>query len=64
MVVVDLTANIRPSRFLREAESRACGIVSPQRLLIEQIREHVRKLGGDVPVDVLTPKLAGWVTEE
>ena len=64
MTVIDLTANIQPSRFLREAESRGCAIVSPSRLLIERVREHVRKLGGDVPVEELQSKLAAWTPEE
>lgn len=64
MTVVDLTAGLRPSRFLREAEARFCGVVSPQRLLIEQVREHVRKLAGEVPPEVLAEKLAGWISEE
>jgi 3-dehydroquinate dehydratase/shikimate dehydrogenase len=63
MTIVDLTAGLRPSKFLREAEIRACGIVTPQRLLIEQVREHVRKLGGEVPAGVLAEKLAGWGVE-
>jgi shikimate 5-dehydrogenase len=63
MTVVDLTADVRSSRFLQEAEARGCGIVSPGRLLIEQVREHVRKLGGETPAEVLGSKLAGWVSD-
>lgn len=64
MVVVDLTAGVRPSKFQREAMSRGCGVVTPGRLLVEQVREHVRKLGGEVPAAVLSEKLAGWLPEE
>ena len=64
MVVVDLTAGDRPSKFQREAQSRGCGIVTPGRLLIEQVREHARRLGAEVPGAVLEEKLAGWLPEE
>jgi 3-dehydroquinate dehydratase/shikimate dehydrogenase len=63
MTIVDLTADVRPSKFLIEAEARGCGVVSPGRLLIEQVREHVRRLGGEVPAEVLAPKLAGWLSD-
>jgi 3-dehydroquinate dehydratase/shikimate dehydrogenase len=64
MTVVDLTADVRPTKFLREAEIRGSIVVSPGRLLIEQVRGHVRKLGGEVPVEMLEEKLAAWVPEE
>ena len=64
MTIVDLAAGVRPSRFLREAASPGCTVVAPGRVLIEQIREHVKKLGGEISADVLTPKLAAWVTDE
>jgi len=63
MTIVDLTASVRPSKFLQEAETRGCGVVTPGRVLIEQVREHVRKFGGEVPAKVLESKLAGWVTD-
>jgi len=64
MTVVELTAGIRPSQFLREAEARGCAVVSPGRLLIEQVREHARRLGAEVPASALAEKLAGWAPEE
>ncbi|HEX3147766.1 MAG TPA: type I 3-dehydroquinate dehydratase [Gemmataceae bacterium] len=64
MIVVDLTAGMAPSKFLREAESRGCGIVSPGRILVEQVRDHVRRLGADVSATVLTEKLSGWFAED
>ena len=64
MIVVDLTAGERPSKFQREAEARGCGIVAPGRVLVEQVREHVRRLGGEVPAAVLMEKLNGWLPEE
>lgn len=64
MVVADATSNIRPSAILREAASRGCGIVSPAAVLVEQVRAFVQRLGGTVPADVLTRKLAGWLPDE
>jgi 3-dehydroquinate dehydratase / shikimate dehydrogenase len=64
MVVVDLTAGLHPSKFLQEAEARGCRIVTPGRLLVEQVREHVRRLGAEVPAAVLMEKLTGWLPEE
>ena len=64
MTVVDLTADVQPTKFLREAETRGCIIVAPGRLLVEQVRAHVRKLGGDVPADLLNDKFATWAPEE
>jgi 3-dehydroquinate dehydratase / shikimate dehydrogenase len=63
MVVADLTAGVQPSKFLREAAVRGCAVVSPGRVLIERVREHVRKVGGEVPVPLLEEKLAVWVSE-
>ena len=61
---MDVTAGERPSRFLREAHARGCAVVSPGRLLGEQVREHARRLGADVPAAVLAEKLAGWIPAE
>lgn len=64
MTVVDLTAGDRPSPFLREAADRGCAVVTPSRLLVEQVREHARRLGADVPAEPLDEKLAGWLPDE
>jgi 3-dehydroquinate dehydratase/shikimate dehydrogenase len=64
MTVVDLTAHGRPSPFLGEALVRGCAVVTPSRLLAEQVREHVRRLGADVPAAALVQKLAGWIPED
>jgi 3-dehydroquinate dehydratase/shikimate dehydrogenase len=64
MTVVDLTAGIRPSPFLRDAQIRGCAVVSPDRLLIEQVRDHTRRLGAVVPASALAEKLAAWCPEE
>jgi hypothetical protein len=61
---VDLTAGDRPSRFQREAESRGCALVTPGRLLVEQVREHARRLGADGPAAALAEKLTGWLPED
>jgi 3-dehydroquinate dehydratase/shikimate dehydrogenase len=63
LCVLDLTAGPRPTKFLAEAGARLCAAVSPGRLLIEQVREHVRRVGGDVPATVLAERLAGWLPE-
>jgi 3-dehydroquinate dehydratase / shikimate dehydrogenase len=63
MTVLDLTADVGPTRFLEEAETRLCAVVPPGRLLVEQVREHVRKLGGEVPAPVLDARLAEWASE-
>lgn len=64
MAVIDLTAGMRPTKMLREAASRGCAVVSPARLRIERVREHVRKLGGEVPFEMLQEKLAAWMPED
>jgi 3-dehydroquinate dehydratase / shikimate dehydrogenase len=60
MIVLDLTAEVSPTRFMAEAASRMCAVVSPDRLLVEQVRGHVRRLGGEVPAAVLEEKLTAW----
>ena len=64
MIVVDLTAGLRPSPFQQEAVTRGCAVVSPGRLLVEQVREHARRFGADVPAGPLVEKLAGWLPDE
>jgi len=64
MTVVDLTATGQPSRFQQEAQVRGCAVVSPGRILAEQVREHARRLGADVPADVLYKRLAYWLPDE
>ena len=64
MTVVDLTAGLRPSQFLLEAADRGCAVVTPGRLMVEQVREHARRFGADVPAPLLTDKLSGWLPDE
>jgi 3-dehydroquinate dehydratase / shikimate dehydrogenase len=59
MVAADATAS-EMTPILHEAAIRGCGIVRPASVLIEQVRGFVRRLGGEVPDEVLTAKLAGW----
>jgi 3-dehydroquinate dehydratase/shikimate dehydrogenase len=61
MCVLDLTAGVRPSQFLSEARVRLCAVVPPTRLLIEQVRKHVRRVGGDVSAPIIESKLADWL---
>jgi len=63
MAVMDLTAGVHPTPILQEATDRKCAVVLPGRVLIEQVRGHVRKLGGDVPAKVLEEKLMAWMPE-
>jgi shikimate 5-dehydrogenase len=63
MTVVDLTAGAGPSQFLLEARDRGCVVVTPDRLLVEQVRDHAGRLGADVPTSALAETLAGWTAE-
>jgi 3-dehydroquinate dehydratase/shikimate dehydrogenase len=65
MTVLDLTNIPGRSRFMGEAKLRGCGIVSPGSLLIEQVRAHVQRVGGqEIGREVLREKLALWLDEE
>jgi 3-dehydroquinate dehydratase/shikimate dehydrogenase len=64
MTVVDLTAGGPLSRFQQEAQTRGCAVVAPTRVLAEQVREHVRRLGADVPAEFLASRLAYWLPDE
>jgi 3-dehydroquinate dehydratase/shikimate dehydrogenase len=46
MTVMDLTASIRPSDLLREAELHGCLTVPPRELLMSQLEQQVRMLTG------------------
>ena len=65
MAVLDLAGGMQLTPFQLEAKTRGCVAVSPHRLLVEEVLEHVRKLGGgDVPVELLDEKLATWIPLE
>lgn len=64
ITVLDLTTYPRRSKFMREAKLRGCSTVSPSRLLIEQVRDHVKRIGEkDIEASILQEKLAGWLDE-
>jgi 3-dehydroquinate dehydratase/shikimate dehydrogenase len=65
MTVMDLTSMPRKSPLLREAEARRCHVVSPRRVLLEQLFEQVRLISGkEVPREKLAAILAEVVEEE
>lgn len=61
ITVMDLTNIPNRSRFLDEAKLRSCGIVPPASLLLEQVREHVHRIGGkEIEREVLRKQLRSW----
>ncbi len=65
MTVLDLTTMPRRSPFLQEAKLRGCSIVAPSKLLIEQVREQVKRITGhEASSKELSDKLATWFDEE
>jgi shikimate 5-dehydrogenase len=64
MIVLDLTAAARPTPLLEEAVKRGCGFVSARQMLFDQIALQARLLvGKDVPAEVLTKALPGYLEE-
>jgi shikimate 5-dehydrogenase len=64
MTVMDLTAPLRKSSLLREAETRGCVVVAPQQLWLEQAAQQAHLLTSkDVPRQLLADA-ASWLTEE
>jgi 3-dehydroquinate dehydratase/shikimate dehydrogenase len=49
MVVMDLTAQVRPSPLLRDAAQRGCAIVSPRSVLREHVLRLVKLIAGKDP---------------
>jgi 3-dehydroquinate dehydratase/shikimate dehydrogenase len=65
VTVLDLTTLPRRSRFAREAALRGANVVAPGEVLIEQAREHARRVvGQEVPAEVLREKLTAWLDDE
>jgi 3-dehydroquinate dehydratase/shikimate dehydrogenase len=65
MTVLDLTAAVRKTPLLREAEKRGCSVVSPRQLLFDQLGLQTRLLTGkDVPGEVLTTALPDYLEED
>lgn len=64
MTVLDLTAGVRPSKFLREAQSRGATIIGGGQLLLEQVRTCVERIVGvPVPREPLQAKLDEWFAD-
>jgi 3-dehydroquinate dehydratase/shikimate dehydrogenase len=65
MTVMDLTDLPAETTFTREARLRGCHVVSPQRLLNEQVRGQVKRLTGqEVSATVLEDAIVGLVDED
>jgi 3-dehydroquinate dehydratase/shikimate dehydrogenase len=65
MTVLDLTAGLRPSELLREAEARGCTAIAPRELLLDRLELQARLFTGkQVPRDVLSAAIPAWLTEE
>jgi shikimate 5-dehydrogenase len=65
MTVMDLTAALRRSDLLREAQSRGCHVVLPRELLLDRLEQQARLFTGTpVPREVLAKALPPWLAEE
>jgi shikimate 5-dehydrogenase len=65
MTVLDLTTFPRRSRFLTEAKLRGCSTVAPAEVLVEQAREHVKRMvGQDIASEFLRETLTPWLNED
>ena len=65
MVVMDLTSMPKKSALLREAEAHGCQVVSPRRILLEQLHQQTRLLSGkEVPLQRLNEILSEVIEEE
>lgn len=64
MTVLDLTAAVRSTKFVREAIARGCAVVTPQGLWLDQVAAQAKVLTGkDVPHKVLQDAVP-WLTED
>ena len=65
MAVLDLTAGLRRSPLLREAEARGCVAVVPGRLFVDQLAAQARLLTGtEVPHEVFASALDRFFEED
>jgi len=65
MTVLDLTAALRKSPLLREAEVRGCKVVTPRDLLLGRLEMQARLFTGkSVEREVLATALPAWLTDE
>jgi shikimate 5-dehydrogenase len=64
MTILDLTASVRRTKFVREAMERGCAVVTPQLLWLDQITAQAKLLTGkDVPRKVFEEAVP-WLGEE
>jgi 3-dehydroquinate dehydratase / shikimate dehydrogenase len=65
MTVLDLTAGLRKSALLREAEARGCTAVAPREVFLDRVELQARLFTGkQVPREVLSAALPAWLEEE
>jgi hypothetical protein len=65
MTVLDLTAGLRTSPLLREAEARGCTAVPPRELFLDHVEAQTRLFTSRQPPSaVLAKALPAWLTEE
>jgi 3-dehydroquinate dehydratase / shikimate dehydrogenase len=65
MTVLDLTAGLRKTALLREAEARGCTAVAPRELFLDRVELQARLFTGKpVPRPVLSAALPAWLEEE
>jgi 3-dehydroquinate dehydratase/shikimate dehydrogenase len=65
MTVADLTAELRPNEFLREAQMRGCAVVAPLDVLLAHLELQARLFTSKpIPRDVLRSGLPARLTEE
>lgn len=65
MIVLDLTAGIRPTELLREAEARGCVVVSPRQLFLDVAEAQAQRLTGqEVPREVLAASLVPFFDDD
>ncbi len=64
MTVMDLTAGVKKSDFVREAEQRGCSVVTPQLLWLDQVSAQAKLLTGkELPRQILEDAVP-WLKEE
>ncbi len=63
--VMDMTADLKRTDLLREAQLRGCHIVRPRDVLLKQLQLQAKLLSGhDVAAEVLTGAFPEWVADE
>jgi 3-dehydroquinate dehydratase/shikimate dehydrogenase len=65
ITVLDLTADLRKTELVREAEARGCGVVLPRALFLDRLDTQERLFTGkQAPREVLGQSLPRWLREE